>query len=326
MTYTDHSLSGYVLPQDGGWSGVTDNEAGWTNAAMLGALALSDDVNYAPVGLGVTPDYANDTVTVENGLVFIKDNTDIQFRTYQDTVDTRSGTWSDPFQTVTAVPTNGSLPLEAPSGVNHIWVYYTHSSNNDAYIRISDTDGDEPVDPSLKIAKVDAGAQSVGLLNRGGSGGTDYSWDYLGKKEQTTFTQKWNLQVPDTSYDEYKIKFVRTLGTSPSSGSGSVLYTQFSDVSGSYYYRTFGNTNQGASRIKLVQVKSDTVPVQGHISVETHKSLLTFHNSLKGNEEKQMAKSGVARKPETLPFDKLTLWYSNGDIKGEINFYGRNVR
>jgi hypothetical protein len=327
MAFTDFEIDGAVFPQDAGWSGIGNSTADWANSAFIGGLALANGNDYAPFGLDFNPDFTNDTIQVLGGLAFIKDNTDILYREFSDSEQQLNGTWSQPFLVAIQTKDTANLAMQAPSGVNHIWLYYTHNTQNAVEIRIADTDADTPSDPNLKLGTVDAGANESTLVNREGiSGGGDRAWTFLGSGGTGgSDVSTADITVPDPSFDQFKIEFEDVGGTSTASGSGSVLFWRVNNVQSGYNFRTVGNTNRRKSKVKVAQGKASRMSMGGSLFVDTVGNEFTFDNRTTGNEEKQYAFSGANINPSSvLPMSSVQFFWSNGRINGTWNFYGRD--
>jgi hypothetical protein len=148
-----------IFPQDSG-TGLHDQDlSDYLDSASLGALGHAP--NAAPVvvdGLGFTPDYQNDELTVAAGQARLV-ATDVAERDRGDPV-----TW--PAATFPARATERTVSL-SPDAYHDVFLVATLSGSPDDVSIDTRTDGSTPSDPSVKIGTVDTGTEeSDDTLNR----------------------------------------------------------------------------------------------------------------------------------------------------------------
>lgn len=329
MAYTDTAVTNVVTPQDAGWSGIGAEGADWANSAFIGGLALSADVDYAPHGFAITADYANDQFSITGGLAFIEDNTDISYRVYTDSENELTGSWNKPFLTATLTQDLTGISLINSSGVNHIYLYYTHTGQNDAYYRVADATGDAPAHPSLKIAEIDTSKNEKTVVNReaGGGGGGGVGWQHLGTEEITTMTQTASFANPDDSYDEYLVKLRNVEGTSTASGSGKRLNFDINNLGSGWYYSSNGSTFANKSDFVIGQGQASTSAYAGSIFLNTTiGSKVSVDNRTAGGHEPASAGGGLNKDPGSTPLSSFQFYFASGDIKGTFAIWGRMVQ
>jgi DNA replication initiation complex subunit (GINS family) len=148
-----------IFPQDSG-TGLHDQDlSDYLDSASLGALGHAP--NAAPVvvdGLGFTPDYQNDELTVAAGQARLV-ATDVAERDRGDPV-----TW--PAATFPTRATERTVSL-SPDAYHDVFLVATLSGSPDDVSIDTRTDGSTPSDPSVKIGTVDTGTEeSDDTLNR----------------------------------------------------------------------------------------------------------------------------------------------------------------
>lgn len=333
MAYTDYAVNGIVAPQDGGWSGISDDpDSDWINAAISGALAKAEGADYAPDGLSLTADHTNEQVSIGKGTAFIELTQNVDYRNYDDSEINRSRTWEDGLLTLYRLDSAQTLSFETTTGINYIWVYYTYpgatsTGQNETYIRIgTDKSADNPETtdsyPSLLIGQADASTDSVAVEKNRTSG---YSWEYLGKRGTGgSLVSEANISIPDNSYDEYKIKFIGVYGDSTSTS--AELQAQVNNHNADYWFRTTQNNTQGSSIFKLSQGRPNHMTINGQLYVGMNGGYFTYDNRLTSNQGKQYSFSGGNTSPaDTTPLNSLQFSFNSGNIIGEWNIWARNT-
>jgi hypothetical protein len=320
MAFTDTSITAYIFPQDSGFDGIANSDADWGNAAYIGGLAQAKGVDYAPFGLNITEDHTNEVFDISRGLAFIEDNTTIGARNFSDSEQNRSITWDQPFMTFMLVPAQTNIPFQTTTGTNHIWIYYTHGAQNDGQIRVSDTDGDTPSDPHLKIGTIDAANNNAATEKNRVAG---YSWNFLGKYETDGFVGEADVQWPENGYDEYKVKFINVQGQGTSGG--QQLQARINNVTSGYYYRTTQNNTANADRFRLMQGEGGEMHIAGHLYFSMDAGKWQYDNRLTSNEEKQYSFAGSNYNTTTNPLNSMQVFWGSGqNINGEWNIWGRD--
>lgn len=329
MAYTDTAVTNVVTPQDAGWAGIGAEGADWANSAFIGGLALSAGTDYAPYGLAITPDYANNQFSMTGGLAFIEDNTDIAYRVYTDSENQLTGSWNQPFLTATLTQDVSGVSLINTSGVNHIYLYYTHTGQNDAYYRVADTTADAPTYPSLKIAEIDTSANEKMVFNRevGGGGGGGVGWQHLGTEEFTTFSAGISFTNPDDSYDEYLVKLRNVTGTDTAIGSGRDLLFNVNNLTRGWNYHSTGSTFKDRASMAVGVGQASTASYSGSIFCNTTiGDKLSVDNRLGGPSELGYGLKGINKEAGSVPISSFQFEFSSGDIKGTFAIWGRMVQ
>jgi len=151
-------MSGRIFVQDTG-TGLSDRDnSDWLDAANLMALAHSENItDYKVSGLSVSADYANDEATVSTGQARIK-------ATNVDTVDHSNhsvrqiGSYQWDEVTVAVVLTSSETVSISSTGQTDIYLDTPLDSGSPDQIQVTTS---QPSSPHLKLATVDADAQSV---------------------------------------------------------------------------------------------------------------------------------------------------------------------
>jgi hypothetical protein len=318
MAFTDTDITAYAFPQDGASPGIADTDADWNNAAFLGALAKAKANNYAPQGLDIVTDHVNEQFTLTAGLAFIEDKENIPFRLFSDSEINRSEVWTTGYILMVETEEESNISFETTTGKNFVYLGFTRQAQNDVFVRVADDEADAP-SKSVKLGEIDASADSKREQNRVAG----FQYEFLGKRSTNGFVNQADLAIPDSSFDEYKIKFINVEGDA---ASGNVtLLSRVSNVnSGSYFFRTTQNNTQQATRFKLYQGRPDRFGINGELFVSQKGGLFTFDNRLTSNQEKQFAFSGGSTDPAITPLSSLQLFFTSGQINAEINVWGRN--
>lgn len=319
MAFTDHTLSnGYVHPQDGSSSGIDDDNADWLNAVYLGAGYLAPGGDVAPFGYDVTADHTNEEATVGGGVAYIQVEDALNFREPDDSILFRSGEWNQPFVVFVYLSSSVTVPFETTEGTNYIWVSYDPSEQDNAFIRVADSESDEPSTPSLLIEEIDAVDESQAPQNRVAG----YSWQYLGKQSTNGSVDEAVVNIPDNSFDEYKIKFLNVTGTAIDEN--TIMYGRANDHNANYWHRTTQNNTQQAGRYPVLQGTPAEMTINGHIYYCVDEEW-TFDNRITTNHEEQYAYSGSNKSPaDTTPLNSLQYFWSAGQIDAEFNIWARN--
>ena len=316
MVYTDHPITGYVFPQDSGMSGIANSDADWANAAYIGGLGLAEASNYAPKGLGLTADHANESFTIGDGVAYIEDDTTIDFRDWDDSEQTHSGTWGQGFLSLYLIKSQSNIPFQTTSGTNYVWVYYTHSSQNDTYLRVADTSSDAPTQPSLKIAEIDASSDSQRETNRV----SGHNWNYIGKYEANG-ANSITINVPE-AYDEMKLKFI---GVTGSDESRARLRAQVNGTP-SYYQRTTQGSNQQITYFWANHDVPSRAEIHGELRMNGRwDTTWSFDNRLTNRAGEYFATSGWndnVVNDGTL--NEIWMEWAAGTITGEWALWGRD--
>lgn len=318
MAFTDHTIDAYVFPQDGASSGISDFDADWQNAAYVGGLAKAQTADYTPEGVDVTVDYGNNTFDLSSGLSFIEDPQDIEFRDWDDSEQVRSGLWTEGYLSVMLVPSVQDIPLENNTSVNHIYLGWDRTAQNNTFVRVADTENAPTI--GVKIETIDPVAGSSAPKNRVAG----YSWNFLGKHETGGFVGEANVQWPENGYDEYKVKFIDVQGQGTSSG--QQLHGRINNVTSGYHFRTTQNNSANVDRFKILQGEGGAMHIGGHLYFSMHGDRWQYDNRLTSNEEKQYSFSGQNYNTSVNPINSMQLFWSSGkDISGTFNIWGRNT-
>lgn len=319
MAFTDYPTAGTVFPQDGASSGISDSDASWSNAAFLGLLAQAESSDYVSKGFDISPDYANNEVTVGSGVLYLEDSADISFRKFDDNEQTRSGLLDQGYLAVIFQSVDKTVSFENTSGVNYIYAGFTRSSQDSNFIRVADTE--QTGDRLVEIARVDASSSDASEVNRVAG----YGWNYLGKKGTGgNYVSEADISIPDNSFDEYKVKFVAVDGDATSTG--ITLTGTVNNHNAGYWFRTTQNNTQGNSLYKLMQGRPDHIPINGHMYYSQKGGKWTFDNRITTNQEKQYAfAGGNVDGSATTPINSLQYSWNSGKIKGEWNIWARDV-
>lgn len=326
MVYTDYSVDSVVAPQDGGWDGISDDpDADWINAAISGALAKAQGTNYAPDGLSVAPDFANNQFTVGTGTAFLEITQSVDYRNYDDSEINRSRVWEDGFLTLCRLDTAQTLSLEATSASNYVWLFYkypgtTATGQNDAYLRVADSQTDSPGHPAVMIAELDGGTETYRETNRVAG----YKRNYLGKFECAD-ANSFTITVPET-YDEIILKFQRATGDY--SGGRQRLYGRVNGLGTGYYQRTTQGSNTGISNFWL----TDDYPARSNIIGEVRMTgrwpdtaTWSFSNGLTNRAGKYFAYGGWNNNVSSGgTLDTITLEWQSGLLTGTFALWGRD--
>lgn len=319
MAFTDTALTdAYVHPQGGSASGVSDNDADWLNSVYLGAGYLAPGGDVAPYGYDVTVDFAAGDITVSGGVAYLERDSTLPFREPQDTVLTRNGSWNQPFLAFIYMATSITVSVQTPGTTNYVWLYFTESSQNDAYIRVADSSADEPSNPSLLIEEIDDGSNSQAPQNRVAG----YSWDYLGKQSTNGLVTEATVNIPDQTYDEYKIKHIKVSGDGTSS---TEFQATVNGHTANYWYRTTQGNTTGSSYVKVGQANPSDAYFNGQLYCSV-KNRWTFDNRIAGSHGKQYAFTGSNKSPaDTTPMNTIEFSWASGSIDGEWNIWARNT-
>jgi len=119
---------------------------------LAAILDLKNSTHFVESGMGFSVDWANDQVTI--GTTTAWGNHAI--------IRGSTGAYH-------VFPDQKTVNLATGSGVNHVFVRTDPTTNDDVSYHI-DSDDSPPVDPSLKIGTIDAGAQTTTELNRAPDG------------------------------------------------------------------------------------------------------------------------------------------------------------
>lgn len=319
MAYTDHSITGYVFPQDSGFSGIANSDADWANAAYIGGLGLAETSNYAPNGLGITADHGAETFDLDSGVGYIEDTTTVGIRDWDDSELTRSADWTQPFLTLMLVKSQSGISFETTSGTNYLYIAYSHHSQNDSYLRVADTTNDEPTDPSLQIGEIDASADSSREVNRVAG----HNRDYIGKYTASA-ASSITINVPDT-YDEIILKFQGVTGSY--TGGRKRLQAQVNGQTG-YYQRTTQGSNTGISNFWLSHDYAARANIIGEVLMTGRwpgSSTWSFNNNLTNRAGKYFAYAGWSDSmAQDGTLDSIFLEWQSGTISGEWALWGRD--
>lgn len=326
MAYTDNKITAYIFPQDGASEGIDNTEADWNNAAYLGGLAKAKTENYAPQGLNISPDHINNNFDLSEGLAFLEDTENIDFRNWDDSEINRSGTWTQGYLLTVHTKSAANIPFQTTTGTNYIYLGFDRTANNYAngqnniFVRVADTEADAPVQ-GFKIGEIDATTDDSVEQNRVAG----YSWNYLGKKGTGgSYVSEADISIPDNSFDEYKVKFVAVDGDATSTG--TTLTGTVNNHTANYWYRTTQNNTQGNSLYKLMQGRPSHMPINGHMYYSQKGGKWTFSNRITTNQEKQYAfAGGNVDGAATTPINSLQYSWNSGNIKGEWNIWARDV-
>ena len=316
MASTDYTPDGSVFPQDGASSGIADADADWNNAAYLGLLAQAEASNYVSKGFSINPDYVNNEVTIGEGVAYIEDSENIDYRKHFDSEIAKSGTLDKGYLAFIYQSVSQTVSLENSSWVNHIYIGFTRQSQDSNFIRVSDTE--QTGDRLLKIAEVDGGARSVSFKNRNAG----FEWQFVNKHSTNGFANEANIPVADNSYDEYKVKFIGVTGDNASTNTNLLGYVN--NHQANYWYRTTQNNTQQASRYNVLQCRPSDTVINGQILMSTQ-GQWSFDNRTTSNEEKQYAFSGHNKSPaDTTPLNSIQFEFASGGIEGTWNIWGRD--
>lgn len=320
MTYSDHSITAYVFPQDGAYQGIDDPDSDWQNAAYVGGLAKAQSKNYTPEGVEVTPDYGNNQFSISSGLSYIEDTNNIDFRDWDDAEITRSGTWTSGYLTVMHVKSQSNIPFQTTTGTNYVWLGFDRTSQNNAFIRVADTDTDAP-SVGVKIEEIDAGATSSLPKNRVAG----YNWNFMKSYEFNGATTA-TIDVPTHSYDKIWVEFKRVTGTS-SGGSNYTMDMVINGNTGGYYQRTTQGSNSGISAAWVTEAPPSSISMMGGVMMMgswPNSGIWTWHNRTP-MAYKYFAYGGgndtmtVGGQVDTIEFS-----WEYGDLVGGFNLWGRN--
>jgi len=316
MASTDYTPDGSVFPQDGASSGIADADADWNNAAYLGLLAQAEASNYVSKGFSINPDYVNNEVTIGEGVAYIEDSENIDYRKHFDSEIAKSGTLDKGYLAFIFQSASQTVSFENNTGVNYIYIGFTRQSQDSNFIRVSDTE--QSGDRLLKIAEVDAGAQSVSFKNRNAG----YEWEFVTKHSTNGLVNQADVPIPDNSYDEYKVKFIGVTGDVNSTNTN--LQGTVNNHSANYWYRTTQSNTQQSSHYDILQCRPSDTIIEGHI-LYTVGEQWTYDNRTTSNEEKNYSFSGHNKSPaDTTPLNSLQYEFNSGQIKGTWNIWGRN--
>lgn len=157
------AISGAItVPEDEGTdlpSGTSD----WTSAGHIGALIGENFSDYVERGFTITPDWANDAITVSAGQAYVFHDEPVDV---QDTDGNYSIQWDDGMTMNAAVPevTGVSIPTSGTAGV---WLSLVLTENDAANYVVRDP-SDPPAKPYIRIGTLDIDAQEVEHTNRSG--------------------------------------------------------------------------------------------------------------------------------------------------------------
>lgn len=316
MALTDYTPDGSVFPQDGASSGIANSDADWNNAAYLGLLAQAEASNYVSKGFSINPDYGSNEVTIGEGVAYIEDSENIDYRKHFDSEIAKSGTLDKGYLAFIFQSSSKTVSFEDNTGVNYIYIGFTRQSQDSNFIRVSDTE--QTGDRLLKIAEVDAGAQSVSFKNRNAG----FEWEFVNKHSTNGFVTEADIPVADNSYDEYKVKFIGVTGDNASTNTN--LTGTVNNHAANYWYRTTQNNTQQASSYNVLQCRPSDTVINGQILMSTVDQW-TFDNRTTSNDEKQYSFSGHNKSPaDTTPLNSIQFSWASGKIKGTWNIWGRN--
>jgi len=318
MAFTDHAVTAYVYPQDGGSSGISDFDADWDNAATAGGLNLAETKNYAPKGLGITADHTNEQFSVGSGLAFIEDTADLDFRVYSDSEQSRSATWTEGLLSVLHLKPISGVSFQTTSAKNYVYLYYTRSSQNDAYIRVADSQSDAPTN-GIEIGQIDAGGDTKRETNRVAG----HSRNYIGKYS-CSGADFIDINVPDT-YDEIILKFQGVSGSY--SGGRRKLFAQANGETG-YYQRTTQGSNTGITNFWLTHDYAARSNIIGEVVMTgrwPNSSTWSFSNKLTNRAGKYFAYAGWNDNMATGgTLDTIHLEWQSGTLTGTWALWGRD--
>jgi len=317
MAFTDHAVDAYVFPQDGASSGISDFDADWQNAAYVGGLAKAETKNYTPEGVDVTVDFANGTFDVTAGLSFIEDTQDIAFRNWDDSEQVRSGLWTEGYLSVVYFEGATGIPLETTAGVNHVYLGWNRTAQNDTFIRVSDTD--TPPAIGVKIETIDASENSSAPTNRVAG----YQWEFLGGFSTNGFVSVADFAVPDGSYDEYKVVFKGVTGETGLQKQKELFFF-INNQTQIYFDTTLNGRIKNRNKIKVAQARPDAVNIGGEMFLSFNGDGLQYDNRTAGGEETPYSLKGNTR-VTISSFDSFQSNWGTGDIDGTWNIWARDL-
>lgn len=151
-------MTGIVLAQDTGTGLDNQDNADWVDAANLMGVSHSENTTqYKVSGLSVAPDFTNDEVTISEGQARIEAlNVSTVDHTGDGTKEIAPYDWDE--VTISVVFTASETISIATSGIVEIFIDPKLNATNADQAEIVTT---EPSGASLKIAEIDADAETV---------------------------------------------------------------------------------------------------------------------------------------------------------------------
>lgn len=312
MAFTDTSVTAYIYPEDQG-TGVSAGSEDWDNAAHEGAMGLAQAEDYIQQGLNISADFANNQFSISQGLAFIEDTRTIDFRKPSDSEETLSGTWPFGRLCCLGVFAESAISLQDTTGLNHVYLAFSSTGQDDAYIRVADTTSDAP-DPSIRIGVVDAANSSVTEVNR--ISGLNWNFDGM---EQVSNANFLTINVNNT-YDEWRFRLTNVHGDNTSR---TVLGGRVNGNQSSYAFRNTQGNSSGSSQWEMAHNRPDNSEITGEVYVAGRwNRQCSMNNRTAGNDGKQYAFSGNV--DETSPLNSFTLFWTSGSISGTLEAWGRD--
>jgi hypothetical protein len=312
MAFTDTDVSAYIYPEDQG-TGVAAGFEDWDNAAHEGAMGLAQAKNYVQQGLSITADFGNNQFSLSQGLAFIEDTTTVGFRLPSENETSISGSW--PFGRLCAlgVFAESGIALQDTGGLNHVYLAFSSSGQDDAFIRVADTTSDAP-DPSIRIGILDANNNDTTEVNR--ISGLD--WNFDGSVQvSSASTLTYNVV---NNYDEWRFRLKNVHGDNTSR---TVLGGRVNGVSSGYAFRNTQGNASGNSQWQIAHNRPDVSEIIGEVYVAGRWNReCSMNNEIAGNDGKQYAFTGNVG--ATSPLNSFTLFWTSGSISGTLQAWGRD--